>query len=115
MIPSPHQSGSCSRWRTYSVVGIINDGISASRWPGILQRTFEFLSTELVGCRRQNRNNGGGGNELGAAVRTDGKEIGQRRWDDRLMGMGTSVRPAVRRPQKKLGPAIGRPQRGTIN
>ena len=28
------------------------------------------------------------------------------------MGMGTSVRPAVRRPQEKLGTAIGSPQRG---
>ena len=28
------------------------------------------------------------------------------------MGMVNSVLPAVRRPQEKLGPAIGRPQRG---
>ena len=48
--------------------------------------------------------------KLGAEVRTDGKEVGQRRWDDGLMGMGTSVRPAVRRPQEKVRPAIRHPQ-----
>ena len=36
--------------------------------------------------------------KLGAAVRTDAKELGRSRRDDGLMGMGTSVRPAVRRP-----------------
>ena len=50
--------------------------------------------------------------KLGAAVRTDAKEVGWRRRDDVLMGMGTSVRPAVRRPQEKVGPAIRRPQTG---
>ena len=50
--------------------------------------------------------------KLGAAVRTDVKEVGRRRQDDGLMGMVTSVCPAVRLPQEKLGPAIGRPQRG---
>ena len=46
---------------------------------------------------------------LGEAVRTEGKEVGRRRRDDGVMGMGSSVRPAVRRPQENLGPAIGRP------
>ena len=45
--------------------------------------------------------------KLGAAVRTDRKEVVMRRQDDGLMGMRNSVRPAVRCPQEKLGPAIG--------
>ena len=49
--------------------------------------------------------------KLGAAVRTEGKEVGRSRRDDGLMGMGSSVRPAVRLPQEKMGPAIGLPQR----
>ena len=35
---------------------------------------------------------------LGAVVRTEGKEVGRRRRDDGVMEMGSSVRPAVRRP-----------------
>ena len=50
--------------------------------------------------------------KLGAAFRTDGKEVGRSRRDDGLMWMGTSVRTAVRRPQENLGPAIEHPQRG---
>ena len=50
--------------------------------------------------------------KLGAAVRTDVKEVGRRRRDDGLMRMGTSVRPVVRRPHEKLGPAIQSPQTG---
>ena len=49
---------------------------------------------------------------LWAAVRTERKEIGRRRRDDRVMWMGSSVRRAVRYPQEKLGSAIGRPQSG---
>ena len=49
---------------------------------------------------------------LGTAVRTERKEVGCRRQDGRVMGMGSSVYPAVRHPQEKLGPAIGRPQTG---
>ena len=49
---------------------------------------------------------------LKAAVRTDKKEVGWRRLDDGFMGMRTSVRPAVRRPQEKVGPAIRLPQMG---
>ena len=49
---------------------------------------------------------------LGAAVRTEGKEVGQPRRDDGVTGMGSSVQPDVRRPQEKLGPAIRRTQRG---
>ena len=82
------------------------------------------------GSGRDRQNGGGGGGRggngptttpppptktdrnLGLAVRTEGKEVGWRRRDDGLMGMGSSVRPAVRRPQENLGPAIGRPQRG---
>ena len=71
--------------------------------------------------------------KLEAADRTDAKEVGRRRWDDGLSGMGkppwgqpsaptgeggashlaptkegeTSVGPAIRRPQEKVGPAIG--------
>ena len=37
--------------------------------------------------------------KLGAAVRTDAKEVGRCRRDDVLMGMGTSVGTAGRRPQ----------------
>ena len=48
---------------------------------------------------------------LGEAVRTEGKEVGWRRRDDGVMGIGFCVQPAVRRPQEKLGPDIGRPQR----
>ena len=47
--------------------------------------------------------------KLGAADRTDAKEVGRRIRNDELMGMGTSVRPAVRRPHEKVGPAIWRP------
>ena len=50
--------------------------------------------------------------KLGAAVRTDGKDVGQRRRDNGLMGMGTSVRTAVRCPQEKVGLAMRRPQTG---
>ena len=50
--------------------------------------------------------------KLGAAIRTDEKEKGRRRQDDGLMGMGTSVWPAVRRPKEKVGPSIGHPQTG---
>ena len=50
--------------------------------------------------------------KLRAAVRTDAKELDRRRRDARLMGMGTSVRPAVRCPQEKVGPAIWCPQMG---
>ena len=80
------------------------------------------------GGGRDGQNGGGGGGrggngsttnpptktdrKLGEAVRTDGKEVGWRRRDNGLMGMGPSMRTAVRRPQEKLGPAIGRPQRG---
>ena len=46
----------------------------------------------------------------GAVVRTDAEEVGWRRRDDGLMGTGTSVGPAIRRPQEKVGPAIRRPQ-----
>ena len=49
---------------------------------------------------------------IGEAVRTEGKEVGRRRRHDGVMGMGSSVRPAVRSPQEKLGPAIRRPHRG---
>ena len=48
---------------------------------------------------------------FGAEVRTEEKEVGQRRRDYGVMGMGSYVRPAVRRPQEKLGPAIGSQQR----
>ena len=80
------------------------------------------------GGGRDRQNGGGGGGrggngsttnpptktdrKPGAAVRTDRKEVGWRRRDDGLTGMGNSVQPAVRRPQENLGPAIGRPQRG---
>ena len=47
--------------------------------------------------------------KLGVEVRTDAKEVGWRKRDDGLMGMGTFVRPAVRRPHEKVGPAIRRP------
>ena len=47
--------------------------------------------------------------KIGAAVRTDAKEVGWRKRDGGLMGMGTSVRPAVRRPHEKVGPAIWSP------
>ena len=47
--------------------------------------------------------------KLGAAVRTDRKEVGRRRQDGGLMEMVSSVRPAVRRPQENLVPSIGRP------
>ena len=46
---------------------------------------------------------------LGESVRTEGKEVGQRIRDDGVMGMGSSVWPAYRCPQEKLGAAIGRP------
>ena len=75
--------------------------------------------------------------KLGAADRTDTKEVGQRRYDDGLRGMGkppwvqplvqtreggashsaptkegeTSVGPAIRRQQEKVGPAIGNQRR----
>ena len=47
--------------------------------------------------------------KIGAAVRADAKGVGRSRQDDKFMGMGTCVRPAVRRPQEKVGPAIRRP------
>ena len=50
--------------------------------------------------------------KLGAEVRTDAKELGRHRRGDRLIGVGTSVRPVVRLPQEKVGPAIRRPQTG---
>ena len=46
----------------------------------------------------------------GAVVRTDAEEVGRRRRDDGLMGTGTSVGPAIRRPQEKVGPSVRRPQ-----
>ena len=42
----------------------------------------------------------------------DAKEVGRNRRDDGFMGVETSVRPAVRRPQEKVGPSIWRPQTG---
>ena len=50
--------------------------------------------------------------KLGVAVRTDAEEVGWRRQDNVLIGMGTSVGPAVRCTQEKVGPAIWRPQMG---
>ena len=50
--------------------------------------------------------------KLGVEVRTDVTEVGRRRRDYGLMGMGTSVKPAVRLPQEKVGPSIRRPQTG---
>ena len=47
--------------------------------------------------------------KLGVEVRTDAKEVGRRKWNDVLMGKGTSVWPAVRRPHEKVGPAIWHP------
>ena len=49
---------------------------------------------------------------LGAAVIIEGKEVGRRRRYDEVVGMGSSVRPAVRLPQEKLGTDIGCPQKG---
>ena len=49
--------------------------------------------------------------KLGAAVRTDAKEVGWHRQDDGLMVMLTSVRPDGRRPQEKVDPAVRRQQR----
>ena len=50
--------------------------------------------------------------KLKAAVRTDAKEVCRSRRDYALMAMGTSMGPAVRRPQEKVGPAIRSPQTG---
>ena len=41
----------------------------------------------------------------------NGQEGGRSAYKYELTGIGSSVRPAVRRPQEKLGPAIARPQR----
>ena len=49
---------------------------------------------------------------LGAAVKTDKKEVGRSIQEDELMGMGTSMGPAVRRPQEKVRPTIRCPQTG---
>ena len=81
---------------------------------------------DVAGSDRHNGRGGGGrgvngsntnpptktDRKLRAVVRTDAKEVGRRRQDYGLMGMGTSVRPAVRRPQEKVGPSIRRPHMG---
>ena len=45
--------------------------------------------------------------KLGAAVRTDAKEVGWRRRDDGLMGMETSVGPAIGAHRRRWGQPFG--------
>ena len=63
----------------------------------------EIVQPQTPPHQEVQKNRGGGQN---------GQEGGRSAYNDGLMGMGSSVRPAVRRPHEKLGTAIGHPQRG---